>query len=284
MVAQYFRQVAVDIISPSSSKTTRIDNLRVSFKIEKTPDSEPNKGDITIYNLSEKTRSIFEEKQVRIALYAGYIGTNPSPILRTNLFSSKEILGLFKGNVKKFEHAKEGPDILTKIECGDGDDNFIKKTFDKGYPPNTNLRTVFSDLSNALGLPNGSQIEIPDQPISNGACFSGMVRDHLDNICNRFDLEWSIQDEGLQIVEKNGFTQDGIVFLNSQTGLVGSPKKTKDGIEFNCLLQPVIKPGRRVKIESMFFNGNFIARNVYHDGDSHQGDFLTRCEAKKYGQ
>lgn len=279
MAEQYLRKVTLDIFG-SGSSGTRIENLRIQFKVEKTSQSEPNKAEIKIYNLSEKTRALVESNNCRVALSAGYLGLNPQGLFGTSLFSSKSEANVFRGNVKKFEHKKEKTDIITKLECGDGHEAFTTKTFDKGYPPDTTLTIPFRDLSEALGLAKGSQIEIPENKIANGLTLSGPIREHLDNLCRRYGLEWSIQNESLQIIEAGKATNDGIVLLNKDTGLVNQPSKTKDGVSFECLLNPILRPGKQVKVESEFLNGTFICRNVTFDGDSHQGSFLTKIEAR----
>lgn len=94
-------------------------------------------------------------------------------------------------------------------------------------------------------------------------------------------LEWSIQDETLQIIPKTESSSNVIIELDSNTGLVGSPSKTAKGVEFTSLIQPKIRPGVKVKIKSKILEGIFKVRKVTHDGDSHQGDFLTKCEGTK---
>lgn len=278
MAELYLRKVILTILSSSGPGKT-IENLRIKFTVKKTPKSAPNDSQISIYNANQETRTLVESKNCQLVLSAGYVGIAEASLLG-QVFGSKNVEVIFKGSVKKYEHTKEGPDIITKLEAGDGQIAYTSKTFDKGYPPDTKLTLPFKDLGEALALPKGSQIAIPDKTIGNGLTLSGPVREHLDMLCRRYGLEWSIQDEALQIVESGKFTTDGIVLLDSTTGLIGSPSKTKDGVEFTSLLQPTIRPGKRVQLKSKFINGIFTCRNVTHDGDSNQGDFLTKVEAK----
>lgn len=275
----YLRKVVLDIAG-SSGGSTRIENLRINFTVKKTPRATPNDSQISIYNLSPQTRTLVESKNCSLVLSAGYLGLDQGGFLGTGFSSSKNVEVIFKGTVKKYEHVKEGTSLITKIEAADGHIAYISKTFDKGYPADTKLRLPFKDLSDAIGLPKGAQLEIPNENIANGLSLSGLIRDHLDMLCKRYNLEWSIQDEALQITQAGGFTTDGIVYLSDETGLIGSPAKTKDGVEFSSLLQPTIRPGKQVSVKSKLINGTFTCRNVTHEGDSHQGDFLTKVEAK----
>lgn len=260
----YLRQVYLTIASTAGG-VKRFTNLRVSFEIEKTNESNPNAARIDVYNLSEATRSLLEAANTRVVLEAGYKDT---------------VAAIFMGNVTKVVHEKSGPDLVTKIEAADGDNRFRNSRVERGFPAGVKTRDIFQKLSSDLGLPMSSSLDvIPNTQYANGLTLSGLVRDQLDELCQKNDLEWSIQDETLQITPAGRATLDAVVLISPQTGLVGSPNKTKKGVEFISLLQPKLRPGRRVKIESKAVNGIFKLRKVVHVGDSHQGDFHSNCEA-----
>lgn len=296
----YLRKVIVEIY-PASGQGKRIENLRVKFKCEKNNESHPNTAEIEIYNLAEETRSMLEAKNTRVALSIGYLGldsqnqgSKPGPK------SNVEIV--FIGDVSKAAHKKpthkddhgkgekgpiseklgkgrEGQDIITKIHVADGENKFRNARLDKGYPPNTKLKQVFTDVINTLELGKGAQIGIPDMNIANGLTLSGLARDHLNILTEAHKLEWSIQDETIQVIPQNKGTTESIVLLSPESGLVGIPEKTDKGVEFKSLIQPKLRPGRLVKIESRFVKGTFKIRKVNHNGDSNKGTFLSIGEA-----
>lgn len=261
--ALYLRTVVLTIV-PITGSPKIIDGLRITFGIEKTNEPHPNTAQIEIYNLSEHTRSQLEGKGTRVLLEAGY---------------QQNIATVFQGNVTKVVHKIAGPDIITTIEGGDGDNVFRNARIDRGFPPGTSHAQIFDDLANAMQLPMSAQVGIPQGQFAHGLTLSGYVRDHLDYLTDKDSLEWSIQDETLQIVPRRQSTVDAIVVLSPTTGLVGSPNKTKDGVEFTSLLQPRLRPGRRVQVDSRLLQGLFKVRKVTHKGDAHRGDFLSVCEA-----
>ena len=260
----YLRQVYLTIAS-SAGGFKRFSGLRVSFEIEKTNESNPNAAQIHVYNLSEATRALLEAKNTRVVLEAGYKDT---------------VAAIFMGNVTKAIHEPTGPDLVTKIEAGDGDNKFRNARIERGFPAGVKTREVFQQHSKDLGLPLSSSLEvIPNTQYANGLTLSGLVRDQLDDLSQKNDLEWSIQDETLQITPSGRATLDEVVLISPATGLVGSPSKTKKGVEFTSLLMPKLRPGRRVKLESKFMNGIFKLRKVVQDGDSHKDKFFSKCEA-----
>lgn len=278
----YLRKVIVDIIPPKGDPT-RIEGLRVKFNCEKTNERNPNNSKIEIYNLSEKTRSLLEAKKTRIRLQIGYLGTPEKSTQGITTGLKGNVAQIFIGDVKKVVHKIEGDgtDIVTTIEVLDGGNRYRNARMDKGFPPGTNLKQVYNELLEELGLDKGSIKGIPDRKYSQGLTLSGLVRDHLDTLSKANELEWSIQDEALQIIPKADFSSNVMVELNTDSGLVGSPSKTDKGVEFSSLIQPVLKPGIKVNIKSKIINGIFKLRKVVHAGDSHQGDFLSKCEATK---
>lgn len=273
------RKVILDIY-PATGAAKRIDGLRINFEVAKTSKSTPNRSTIKVFNLNENSRSLFAGKETRVALQIGYLGLNPNGILNTGFLSSKNVELVFIGNITNFEHKKEKTDIITDMELGDGSNRFRNAKIEKGYPENTSLSLAIDDVIEALGLKRGPIMGIPNRKYKNGLVVSGLAKDQLDKLCAANDLEWSIQDETVQIFPRYTTTNENVILLNSKTGLIGSPRKTKDGIAFDSLIQPILRPGRKVKIESKFLSGTYKLRTVSHYGDSHSGTFLSKCEAR----
>ena len=59
-----------------------------------------------------------------------------------------------------------------------------------------------------------------------GFKFIGMGKDALDLVCNKLNLQWSIQNKGeiadqLQVIPVNGTLQDAIIQVNQSSGMYG---------------------------------------------------------------
>lgn len=263
MARLYLRQVIVTVLPPVG-EPKRISELRVKFRSIKNEESKPNTMELEIYNLSETTRTSLEGKKTSIILEAGYEDTT-------------EVI--FTGNITKVVHEKDGPDIASKIELADGGNKYRNARISKGIPPGAKITQAIDELIKAMDLTKGPIIGIPKGQYANGLTMQGLAKDRLDEICKSNGLRWSIQDGSIQIIPEKKTTLDSVVIVSPDTGLIGSPNKTKNGIEFKTLLQPVLKPGKRVKMESRFINGIFKISTVNHSGDSQEGDFITECEA-----
>ena len=157
---------------------------------------------VEIFNLNDNSRSSLEAKGTRVILEAGYLHTKAT---------------LFRGNITKVVHRSSPPDIITTLEVRDGDNRFRNTTIDKGYPAGVKTRLVIEDIAKQMDLPIGIIVGVPDNQYANGLSLSGPARLHLDYLTKNNDLEWSIQDETLQIIPKQQFTIDDVVFLTPRS-------------------------------------------------------------------
>lgn len=237
--------------------------FRISFKIEKDASSTVNKAEIRIYNLTSNSRGLAENPKNLIELFAGY---------------GKEPKLLFRGNPSRIISSIGGPETITAFEVGDGLKSFQDSRVDVSFKQGTPARDVFQTLTNAMGLARGEQKDIPQKAFPGGLSLSGPVREHMDYLTNKLDLEWSIQNGAVQILPKGKSTSQAAFLLSSETGLIGSPNKKDKGLECVSLLQPEINPGRTVEIKSKFVNGQFRVEKVSHEGDTSDTAWFTRIE------
>ena len=237
--------------------------FRISFKIEKDASSTVNKAEIRIYNLTSASRGLAENPQNIIELFAGY---------------GKEPKLLFRGNPSRVISSVGGPDSVTVFEVGDGLKSFQDSRVDVSFKQGTPVTDVFQTLTNAMGLDKGEQKDIPQKAFVSGLSLSGPVRDHMDYLTGKLDLEWSIQNGAVQIIPKGKSTSQTAFLLSPETGLIGSPNKKDKGLEVVSLLQPEINPGRVVEIQSKFVNGQYRVEKVSHEGDTDDTAWFTRIE------
>lgn len=244
---------------------TRVTNLFVEFDIEKTSESNPSKGTVSIFNLNETRRSQLQDENLVVRLFAGYQGI---PEL------------IFDADISKAISNRSGNDIVTKIECGDGQSQFananINKTFDAGIDTKKVLEELASELKVGIGTIKG----VIQGKFQNGITLTGSVRDRLDEVTAKMGVEWSIQDRALVVLPQDEPASVSGVLLNQDTGLIGQPAKTEEGIEFVSLLRAAIKPSVAVQIQSRVFNGFVKIRKARYVGNNRTGPFEVRCEGK----
>jgi len=215
-----------------------IKDLDMSFDILATRDSAPNTAQITVYNLSESTRNLFSEETTGIEFWAGY-GDDLGMIFR----------GSWDKDISIFKHSQVGADWVTEIETGDGLKEFQNTYFDKSYGQGTLVTQILQDVTAAMGLPVVlTFVEV--SLLNSGAVFSGKAKDILDDLADQYNFQWSIQHGSVEVLEKYlPPPSDAVaVLLAPDTGLVGRPTVTKEGLELTTLMLATIKPTRLVAV------------------------------------
>jgi hypothetical protein len=274
MPASYLRKyrlTATSIASATVGSVKTIEDLRVKFKIGKTSQSSPNKSTIEIYNLNPSSRAFFEKtedkkdvgKFLQVNLEAGYEGSFQT---------------IFTGNVVNSTVTRSPPDVVVKLECGDGqkamDFTHGDKTFSKGTPVQALLTDLISlfQVSVPLSVNKASKIPVLITPaiLQAGLTVSGSPADVLDDFARSFGFDWSIQDGQAVITMDNEVTLDVAPLISSSTGLINAIEPTDDGVKFKTLLNPAIRPGSAVATKDRIGTTNYYkVKTASFIGDTH---------------
>lgn len=77
-----------------------------------------------------------------------------------------------------------------------------------------------------------------------------MARQYMRDEARDTDTDWSIQDGKVQMVPRRGYLPGEAVLLTHETGLVGTPEQTQEGITVRALLNPLLRIGGRIKLDN----------------------------------
>lgn len=255
-------------------------DLRIEFEVDKNRESNSNSGRISIYNLNNQSRNLINDEGQKYQLKVGYAGLGQSPIL--------EILSL--GDVLDVETIRRGPDIVTQFKIGEATKALAEKTLDKSYDEGVSVKTIVNDMADQLEVAKGAIKGLKDLVFNSGYSATGKIKDRLDELTGKQDLEWSVQNGELQILPKDDSTDEEAVLLTMDTGLLKAYKakseksgatELKDVTRFEALLNPNIKIGRKVKIVSEINEiDEFVTvRRIKYMGDNKDGTFKCIGEA-----
>ncbi len=296
-----YNRLASLVIGQAGGKGIELKGLRISFSIQKGATKSPNNCTVKVFNLTKETRAIVEKVGNVLILKAGYEqDTGESTI--------------FTGNIIRVFTHREQSDWITEIELSDGyipfRDSKVSITFNAGIK----VAQVIQNLSNKFGLPvRPLPTSIVNKQYVNGFSFVGRVRDALSKACENAALEWSIQNNEIQIIEKGGVFRKQAYFLSENTGLINTPmQETKTmtdksssklgitenqknvvklntisegkkveklqvtGYKVNCLLLPLLEPGGYIKLKSATIDNEFFRiEELMHVGDTHGAEWQT---------
>lgn len=271
---QYLRKVRLTATGKGGSLNinaggANLHDLKISFNIAKGISSTQNDAEIRIWNLAESSRNALGKELDNIRLEAGYLpplgGGNVGIIL--------------EAQIRDVEHRREGADIVTTLTCGEGDAAFRAATISKTYPAGTKVETVVEDIYTELekeGVTRG-EWKFPEnmQPFKRPYTVCGGCKREMDTLSRGKDFYWSVQNGTMEIIPGDGFI-GGVVLLSPQTGLVDTPTITDNGVKATALLNPEIRPNRRVRIESQTLemnaeNGEYRVSECIYTGDNRDG-------------
>lgn len=263
--------------SPTAVASNEFTQLRTRFDIQKNSVGSSNKAKISIFNLSTASRQAIK-KGSAIRLKAGYNG----------LFQTLFLGGVVPNGIKS---AREGADIVTELECGDGEASIVLSTLDKSYPANTSLVEVLQDLAKKMGVDLGIVTGIPRVTFNKGYLVEGKISSNLDVLCKTYGLSWSIQNGGLNIIPVKGYDGQTAEVISSvsgifnnqlvlTTGMIGVPSTDGGFTRFTHLLNPRLVPERVVQLfsENTALNGFYKIKNSHFEGDSHDSKWQVSCE------
>ncbi|KAG1582514.1 hypothetical protein G6F46_015223 [Rhizopus delemar] len=70
--------------------------------------------------------------------------------------------------------------------------------------------------------------DVPDRRWQQGFSFYGAARTALHKVTQGTGLEWSIQNQQLQVGQRRGTTRRQAVVLAADTGMLGYPERTRE--------------------------------------------------------
>lgn len=249
--------------------------FRITFNVVKMsgPVPVPNPVTINIYNLGPQSRALVSKTNNLVVLEAGY-GTQSDVV--------------FTGNVLRAITAKQGADYVTTIQAADGmfafQNSLINQSFGKGVSVQSVVDTVIGSMKGA-GVDRGLVQGVPSATYNQGIVLSGKSIEQLRQVCDRHDLNFSIQDGKVTITPYGQGKGTAAVVLSSDTGLIGIPQirevdvNGNNLISFRCLMNPKLGPFQDVVISSKFVNGIYTCAKVTHTGDTFGGSWYSEGEA-----
>lgn len=239
----------------NSTQSIVIDNLQISFSIEKTITDEPNTCKIEIYNLTASNRNLLANKVFnKVSLSAGY----------------NEPRLIFTGEINSAHTTRQDLDFISVIECGDGQTDYTKSkiyaTLKAGVKDSDIVNLCLKNMTSRQGA-----VDLPkDKALPRCKVLAGDVKEYLKHVALNNDADYHVLDGRLNVLPKNKvFDYSSGFELSQETGLIGAPEKTDDGLKIKCLLNPNLNIGSLVRVKSIMseYDGDYKIQKLTHNGD-----------------
>lgn len=251
---------AVRIVADGSNN-----HLRVAFNANKSIGGSPNKIDIAVWGLSQKTIQSIRGNLSKIQISAGYLSSDSS----VGIVASGGILSAIP--------QRQGPDVVLKMTALDGYGGMVRGVYSRAFDGRTPISVVVQDIAANLPGVTIGQIDVDGQLFQKGQQFSGSTTDQLNRLADQNGFSWSVQDGIFQALsDKRDSGRD--FFFTSENNLISAvpllngPTAENVGVEVVAKFDARMKPGDRMTIQSSInpaLNGSYKATSVNLAFDSH---------------
>lgn len=232
------------VLSDSDYEDT---SLRVTFTIQKYGWTTPNFSEISVYNMSPETENLVYKNGTRIMVEAGYKNGNFGVIYDAPIFQplwEREDYHTFKVIFR----CVDAMDIIYENHVAtvgtalDHQKNMVIQMMSRARVP-SNIKIADNMVSKTLSRPkvyfDNPMIYLRKWAQQNGTLPSVIDREII------LDKPQSAVTTTVQ--------ESAIVLSPDEGGLVGTPQQTQDGVNFTCLLNPLISiffPPMIIKIDN----------------------------------
>ena len=260
-----------------------IQGVRIAGSLKRNSNDADAGSELRLYNLSDSNRNTIVKDDI-VRVFAGY---------------GEQLDIAYTGEIQDIDHPREEQDRITTLTLNQlGTRDLAQWITTKHYETKTSGLTVLKDILVLGGYSDAVPAQvIPPPPLGQVEDWSAdapmwLVLLHL---LNPMGVTWNL----------SGTAQDGRTYLTfgrnglsyrldiarrfrvaQDSGMVGVPSRTDEGVEGTVLLNAAIIEGSVVEIESVVApdaNGQFKVVSLEHKIDTHEDEFVTFFEAHSFG-
>ena len=261
-----------------------VKDLQVTFDISKSTNNKnrTNSASIEIVNLSEESLKILDTDYPAAVFSAGYLDTGGAK-------------RLFSGQVTNVSTRKSGTDIVTQIQMGSGYKELNHETLSELVPPGNDVKATIETLRKAIGADrgvyNGTNL---NNEIIHGYPLSGTPKEMLDELSEKYQLDWQLDDGVLYVHDNDRATTEQFQLayvISPFSGLIERPyrvsgdkrrskkdKVKKPGIQMKILLNPDIKAGDIIRLDEGLLKGWYKVESLRHSGSWRGDNWVTEIK------
>lgn len=264
-----------------------ITELQIEGSITLDKSSKNNLLKLNVYNLSEASIEAVSQENLQVVLEVGYPEQPLAELYRGSMI-----------NISTRDSGSTAIDRVTTILASDGYNQVREGQTSRTWASSSiTVEDILKTLiQEDLGLAVGD-IHNGDNAPGTGINYSfptysavGPTYKIMDDITDGFDLEWNI-NAGEVDVYPRGSSKREISFIpvfSPQTGLLRSPSKViihpdrakaskdkKTGKKLEVILNPTLKPGGKVDIQSKNFSERVTIQSIMHKFNFWQSSWVS---------
>jgi hypothetical protein len=268
-MSKQFRRILNCVVgSPTTGTAFDFGTFKVTFIVKRGDYQNPNTADVRIYNLKDHTANQIQNEFTQLSLSAGYQGLAGGQGAAPGM--------IFNGTIKQVRKGRyDQLNSYVDITAAEGDEAYNYATIQQSLragttSPQNMLERYLSELKD-YNITPGYIPQLPANGLTRGRVLHGMVRDELRDFCKNNGFSFNLNDGRLSIIPLTSYIPSGNVpLISPATGLIGIPEQMQNGLNFRTLLNPAIKVGQLIKLDT-----NAINRLRYGTDSQSQGTNLA---------
>jgi len=221
-----------------------LSNFKITFIISQATNEQPKAAEIYVYNLSGET----------ISLLAGTDDSKKNTLLTLACsYGSNEPEIIFKGNIFQYRRGRENQcDTYLCILAISGDVIKQQAVLSQSVPAGTpiqGLNELIAKESAKYGLDIGDMVKLSEQCYPRGRTLFGSLHGYIEKIGKENNVTYDYSDGVLTSADIEKWSIEPMQVLTAETGMVGMPQLTSEGLIVKCLLNPKLKRMGRIQID-----------------------------------
>lgn len=248
----------------------RISKPRITVNVSRDNDGKPARCVVRIYNIAQESERQIRERGNTLTVRAGYGGSLAQVFVGpvTRVTRSRD-----KGATARVVVIEAGDETINPDSPGGG-------AFTFGYTEARPARAIVRDVAAEMGLNVGSLNAIPGD-LSFVWYWAGSGSEALADLKRKIGngVTYSIQDGTLNWnAARVANTDVSRVRLSPETGLIGVPDVSDEGIAVESFLNTTIAMGSIVDLVSETVTGVYKVVALVLDLDNWNGPFVSRLQ------
>jgi hypothetical protein len=244
MTQEFLRQMNL-VVANATGAGFDFKDFWCTFNVRRGDFQTPNSLDARIYNVKPETANQISKLEfTTVSLSAGYPGN---------------VGLLFEGSIVQFRQGRvDQLDSYVDITAADADEAYNFAPISTTLPANSPAGSVAARIVEAMqqastsqNISQGYAPNFPNAPAIRGRVLFGMARDEARAFADQQNCKFSIQSGAVTYIPYTSYIPGGEVpVISVATGLIGVPEQTQAGINIRTLLNPSIKVGQLIQLNS----------------------------------
>ena len=217
--------------------------LRIRFNVVQMANQTPTYADIIVTNPDpKKAQDIATKQSQKLTLEVGY--------------SSMQEAIVFEGTTVQAIYGREDPtDTILKIHAVCADLPYSHAAVNKTFEAGSTGQDIFDECLKAMkpwGIKEGYVTKkLKELKFPTAVTIQGDAKDYLRTLAQapEVNAQWHIDGKDLDMVGLNEVKGQDVVVLGADSGLVGMPEQTFQGIMVRSLINPDIHLNSLIKVD-----------------------------------